>query len=331
MSNNKDYLDHILALDLGYGWTKAKYNNKVWKEPSVLGSVRRLYRENLQKDDIRFAGPNGLSYFVGNLAIRHSDVRFTTFDKSKSESWTSEILAKCAMGALAQRDEIYAITGLPLDFYFSQKKSMGEFLRKFSNTEEYTLTTGYDSNLKVKPCITKYKIVPQPLGSAMNYLLDEVGQFKDQKEAKELYVILDPGFYTLNVLVLDGLEIHKASHSDTDISISNTYKLVQEQLRDNLGKTPDVFQLDRYMLNGKYEDYDLTNATSTVALTLAGQCNMVLTSLNLNYHKLIITGGWASKIAPLIQPKDNDRKIIMGQDGNVDGYTKIALRECLVA
>jgi hypothetical protein len=167
------------------------------------------------------------------------------------------------------------------------------------------------------------------MGAAMKYLLDEQGELKDKDEAKRLLVVGDVGFHTFDILVLDGMEIHRYSHSDKEISISNAYTMIQDWLRDRTGSAPDLYQLDAYILRGEYQGIDLTDIFKQAMESLAFQVKLAIDSLNLNYHKYISTGGWASTITPMME-LPLDRVVTYDQDGNIDGYELIGRRSCLL-
>lgn len=321
------YQDKIVALDLGFGWTKAKKGENYFRQPSVVGESRTVHEDYIKDTDITY-GKN--QYFVGKLAIRHSNVRYTTLSDNKAEAWTSKILARCALAELCPDEEVFLITGLPLDFYFKQKTHMEKFLDDFRSNQDYAVTFGRSKPIKCRPAVKYSKIVPQPLGAGMHYLLNDSGELNDQSEANRIIVVADIGFHTFDLLVLDSMEIHRYSHSDTEVSVANSYKMIQEALRDKVGKSPDIYQLDAYVLYGSYQGYDLEPLISKCFHSLANQIDLAIRSLNLKFHKLILTGGWASQVLNYLPSKTND-VVCYDQHGNIFGYEKIARRICLTS
>ncbi len=188
-----------VSVDLGYGWTKAIGPNIKWKQPSVIGERRNLFEDSLKPNDIIFDN----KYFVGDLAIRQSTIRYTSTKEQKSDLWTTEVLLKTALGIIAPKDDVFLITGLPIDFYFSQKADFEKMIYKLNSSKQYLITIGGE-NIVASPYINRVKIVPQPLGSAMDYLLDEKGNFVNKEdELKDMKSYIKP--YTIE----EALEIKR--------------------------------------------------------------------------------------------------------------------------
>jgi hypothetical protein len=319
----EDVKNRMVSVDLGFGWTKGKRLDKIFRQPSVLGEPRYVHDDTIRDDDIMYGNSK---YFVGNLAVRQSNIRYYTISNNKAQSWTTKILLQCALAHLIPDQSSFVITGLPLDFFFKQKRDMEKLLDEFKHPQDFQVSFGRNNHARVRNIISQHNIVPQPLGAGMNYLLDDNGKIKDELESKQIIVVGDLGFHTFDLLVLDGMEIHRYSHSDTEISIANTYKQIQEYLRDKSGKAPDIYQLDMHILRGEYEGLDLSPLISRAFQSLANQIDFAVQSLNLNYHKLILTGGWASIIADYISNLDSKKTVVYNQDGNIDGYLKIGRR-----
>ena len=79
---------------------------------------------------------------------------------------------------------------------------MIQFITKFNSTPEHSIKFGKNAPLESKPNILKSIVTLQPMGAAMNYLLDDRGQFNDKSEANRVIVIGDIGFHTFDLLVL---------------------------------------------------------------------------------------------------------------------------------
>lgn len=307
------------AADIGYGWTKTP----TWRQPSVLGERRQLFEENIRPDDVQYIGTQG-DYFVGDLALRHSQVKYAGTAENKATTWTTKILLETALGITAPQANVYLVTGLPVDYYFKQRPAFEELLQNFNQPQPYEIQVGRHKHI-ARPWIMKYKIVPQPLGSAMNYLLDDRGQMLRPDEAKKKILIIDVGYYTLDLLIMDAMEVGKASCSPEGLGVDTAYKLIQDYLKDNIGKAPNRYEMDPHVRAGSYDSYDIKPLTAKAFEALAAQIDLEVQQLNTSFHKYIITGGWASLIADYLTiPKE--RAVIFDQLGNVQGYRKIGAR-----
>jgi plasmid segregation protein ParM len=306
------------SIDLGYGWMKGKQGKLTWREPSVLGEVKPLFEESIRTTDVIYND----RYFVGDLALRQSDVRFASTKDSKAETWTSEILLETALGILSPNEPVNLVTGLPVDFYFTQKDAFVNMLEGINESGSYHLQVGR-KRFTVNPRIQNHKIVAQPLGTAMDYLLTNDGQFENIEAAKKRLLVIDLGFYTLDLLILDAMDIGKASSSPPELGISTAYKLLRGYLKEKFGKAPDRHELDRYVIAGEYEGYDISPLIHKAFKALAAQIMLEIEGLNTKFHKYLITGGWASLIAEYLDLHDKE---VFGQMANVRGYEKIGRR-----
>lgn len=310
-----------VALDLGYGWTKGKLGTSLFRQPSVLGEVRPLFDEQKRKGDIIFNN----QYFVGGIALRQAEVKYHTIKDNKAETWTTEVLLKSALGCLAGTEQLQLVTGLPIDYFFTQKEAVEDMIARFNSTNYYTLDVYGENRITAKPTIRKHKVVPQPLGSAMDYLLDNDGKFNNVNDARKRILIIDPGYYTLDLLVLDAMEINKASCSPPGLGIDTAYRLLQQYLKEYTGNAPARYELDECVRTGEYNAYDIRPLIEKAFKALAQQIQLEIEGLNMNYHTALITGGVANLVADFL---DVPNKIILNdpQLANVRGYEKMGRR-----
>lgn len=332
MSNHL-LLDQVIPIDFGFGYSKGKFKGKMYKQPSVVGEARRLYPQDIRDNDIQLGQMKTPEvfipdYFVGDLSVRHSNTRYYSIGDDKANMWTTAIQLKAMLGYLAPGEEVFAVTGLPLDFYFDQLGAMNAFMKKNENIKPFSLQVGTNLIKDIETKIVDHHVVPQPMGACMNFLLDDRGQLRDKSEARQTIVVGDLGFHTFDLLVLVNGEIHRASHSVVDISIANAYKMVQEWLRPQVISVPDLYTLDAAMLDGHYQGISLTDILGKMCEALARQIQFAIDSLNIKFYKYIGTGGWSSLVTPLLDIKE-DNFVIYGQDGNINGYKKIGVRKCL--
>lgn len=318
------------AADMGYGYTKIWANGKNFRQPAVVGEPRKVRNEDIQKDDVRYyEGSEDLmavKYFLGDLAIRHSQVRYTSTGKDRAKAWITRVLLEAGLAATAGNTPVNLVTGLPVDYYFKQKADFEEMLRGFNDQDPFAISTGRGAAAGlIRPTINDFHIVPQPLGAFMNHHANDNGELIDVTAAKKLWLVSDFGFGTYDQLVLEGLEIKPGSGSPQGIAISEAYKLIREELTDQIGQAPDVYTLDHYIQKGlDYDGYDLTKLKEWAFNAIAAQAQNEIDSLNRNFYGHIITGGWAEDMAGRLKPMKNT--IIMDQLGNLKGYRKIGRR-----
>ncbi|GAA4878895.1 hypothetical protein GCM10023310_68730 [Paenibacillus vulneris] len=309
----------LCTVDLGFGWTKGKSNRQIYLQPSILGETKPLFEESVKDDDIVFND----DFFVGKLALRQSDVKYFSMNDNKTETWISDILLKTAIGSLCRMHECNLVTGLPVKYYFSQKDKMGKTLSLINGGDIYKIKNGLSDMFFVKPKVCNFKIVPQGLGIAIDYIFGEDGKMAKPEVAKKKILVIDLGYYTLNLLGLDKMEIMKESNTLL-LGVDSAYKLLQRYIQEYFGKSPSRYELDPFVLSGEYEGTDITPLINRAFRSLSLQIQNEIESLNIKFDYFLIGGGAANKIESNIS---HPNKFILDQLSQIRGYEKIGVRQ----
>jgi hypothetical protein len=308
-------------IDLGYGWSKGIGSGKQFFEPSIVGDARPLMDEQTRNGDMIYYDDDQ-SLFVGSLALRQSKIRYNSTGENKAETWTTAVILKTALAQLSPTGPVNFITGLPVDYYMKQKESMAQLIDGLNTSGPYRVDVIGSGFVRANPLIANYKIVPQPFGSAMDYLLGTDGKVVRMDEAKRSMLVIDIGYYTLDLLELDGMEIGKNSRSPHGLGVDTAYNLLHGYLNDRIGRAPERFEMDRNVLAGEYAGYDIRPLIKQAFQALAQQIVLEIDSLSSYYDMYLLTGG----CAPLIKDFINLPNLVMlenSQFGNVRGYGKI--------
>ncbi|WP_211747902.1 ParM/StbA family protein [Paenibacillus sp. Marseille-Q4541] len=309
----------LAVIDLGFSWTKGQRGGKVFRQPSVTGTIKNVFEEDIKGDDFVYDE----SLFVGNLASKHSDIKYFTMDKNKPEAMNTDVIMKTSLGYLGGKKPLNLLTGLPYKFYFDQKSDMENKILSFNDEPSFTLRKGKNKPVNIKLKINDLKIVPQGYGIAMDYILDDQGNIADKNIASKRILVVDLGFYTLNLLGLDKMTIMGESDS-TLTGVHKAYKLIQKQLMQAFGQTPELYQLDRFVISGKYEGYDIRPIINSAFEALAIQIMNDINSLNMRFDYYLIGGGAAGFIFRYL---DLPNKILFDQLSQINGYKKIGARK----
>ena len=308
----------LSVIDLGFSYTKAKRGGITYIQPSISGESQPLFEQNIKPNDFFYND----ELFIGNLALRHSEIKYFTLKDNKSEAMTSEVLLKTALGFLNKSQPFNMVTGLPISFYFNQLSDMEQLLDSISNSNIYSIKKGRGSYQDIKLNINKYKIVPQGYGVAMDYILDNSGKIGRREVARKRVLVVDLGFYTLNLLGLDKLEIMKESVS-AFLGVEKAYKLLRKYLLDKVGKAPAIYELDPYVISGTYEGYDIRPLIQKAFRSLAIQIQNEMDGLNIKFDYYLIGGGAAFQIFDTLNLPN---KILFDQVAQINGYGKIGVR-----
>ncbi|MFI2856961.1 hypothetical protein ACH6EH_07445 [Paenibacillus sp. JSM ZJ436] len=311
-------VDDLSVIDLGFSYTKAKKGNLVYIQPSISGDSQPMFEQNIKPNDFFYND----ELFIGNLALRHSEIKYFTLKDNKSEAMTSEVLLKTGLGYLNKSMPFNMVTGLPISFYFKQLSDMENMLESISQSEKYAIKKGKGQYTDIQLNINKYKVVPQGYGIAMDYILDENGKIGRREIARKRVLVVDLGFYTLNLLGLDKLEIMKESNS-VFLGVEKAYKLLRKYLLDKVGTAPAIYELDPYVSSGFYEGYDIKPLISKAFKSLAIQVQNEIDGLNIKFDYYLIGGGAAFQIFDSL---DLPNKILFDQISQIRGYEKVGVR-----
>lgn len=308
----------LCVIDLGFSYTKAKKGSKLYVQPSISGEPQPLFEQNIKPNDFFY----NEELFIGDLALRHSDIKYFTLKNNKGEAMTSEVLMKTGLGYLNQSQPFKMVTGLPISFYFNQLSDMETMLDTLGKSEKYLIKKGKGKYTEIKLNIDKYKIVPQGYGIAMDFLLNPDGKLEKKQIAKKKILVIDLGFYTLNLLGLDKLEIMKESTSSL-LGVEKAYKILRKYLQELTGKAPAIYELDPFVISGTYEGYDIKPLISKAFKSLATQIQNEVDGLNINFDYYLIGGGAAHQIFNVL---DFPNKILFDQIAQIRGYEKVGVR-----
>ncbi|MBT2760006.1 ParM/StbA family protein [Paenibacillus sp. ISL-20] len=308
----------LSVIDLGFSYTKAKRGGITYIQPSISGEAQPLFEQNIKPNDFFY----NEELFVGNLALRHSEIKYFTLKDNKSEAMTSEVLLKTGLGYLNKSQPFNMVTGLPISFYFNQLTDMEQMLNSISSSNVYSIKKGKGAYTDINLNINKYKIVPQGYGVAMDYILDDSGKIGRRDVARKKVLVVDLGFYTLNLLGLDKLEIMKESVS-VFLGVEKAYKLLRKYLLDKIGKAPAIYELDPYVISGIYEGYDIRPLIQKAFRSLAIQVQNEIDGLNIKFDYYLIGGGAAFQIFDNLHLPN---KILFDQIAQINGYGKIGVR-----
>ncbi|QWU14194.1 hypothetical protein SAMN04487895_101484 [Paenibacillus sophorae] len=312
-------MSNICALDLGFGWTKGSYNNRVYLQPSIIGESKELFDDSIKPDDFIYGEDQ---YFVGKLALRQSDIKYFTMKDNKAEASTSSAITETALGYLIGNSAANVISGLPIKFYFKQKEHFEESLMKINDKDKYTIKKGNRGSYYVNPKIINLKLTPQGKGIAMDYLLKDDGTLDKISEAKKNILVIDLGFFTLNLLGLSKMETMKES-TTLLLGVDNAYKLLQSYIQKAIGKSPARYELDPFVVSGVYEGYNIKPFIEKAFKSLANQIQNEIDGLNINFDLYLVAGGAAHQI---IHHLNLPNKILLDQLSQVRGYRKMGER-----
>ena len=328
----------VAGVDIGFGFTKATDGKEFVLFKSILGEVTDIqFSLPIVKSE---AGPclhvllDGRSYFVGDFAEQHSTTRQFTLDQEKLLSEFCKVLALTAMGYLYKdTTPVNIITGLPVGYY----REFNQRLSKMLKGQHEISFQKHDGSIDVTCVnINNLRIIPQPLGSIFNLLMDENGKITNRELAKQKIGVIDIGFRTTDFCIFHGLQYVERGSSTTDTGISKTFNVIAKKLREESKVNVELYRLYKAIETGfikirgkefnisKIRDAVFAHAASIIASDLDR-----LWADDWDVDVIIISGGGAMELTNFLKPLITGNILPLETNidvrlNNVQGYYKYA-------
>jgi plasmid segregation protein ParM len=330
----------IVGIDIGFGFTKATNGRETVVFKSIYGDASDLQFwmdfGNQSLSDFFHVSIDGRSYFVGDLAEQQSNVLNFTLDQDKLISEFVKILALTCTGVFLKKDAeinvpINIVSGLPIGYYKAYHERFNDIL------------TGHHSVVYHKPdgtkevkevYINKVKMLPQPLGSLMNLLFDDQGQVVNTQMADQKIGVVDIGFRTTDLTIMDRLRYIDRASRTMDTGISKAFAIIANKLREACGVGVQLYRLYRAAEAGtikmKGKGLNFMKIRDQVYSQLAGSIAGDIERLwadDWDIDAIVLTGGGSMELAKYLNPliAGNIRPVINSIDArlnNVQGYLK---------
>ncbi len=327
-----------IGVDVGFGFTKATAGGEYIIFKSIIGEYADIQfhlglEENTWEDNLQIRLEDNM-YFLGELAEKQSSVQQYTLDQSKLVGEFVKILAVAAIGLLTEeRETVSVVTGLPVGYYRRDARRVQEILKGVHRIE-YLGDQGKGTEKQIN--VAKIKIIPQPMGSVFNLLLDEEGSPTNKKIASQKIGVVDIGFRTTDFVLLDHLRYIERGSSTTDNGMSRCFSLIANKLRQKTGVSVELHRLYNAIFTGSIrirgKEYNITNLKNRVyshfASQIANDINRIWEN-DWDIDLIILTGGGAKELFEYIKPLvEGNLLLVEGRTdprlNNVLGYLKYA-------
>lgn len=252
---------NILAADYGYGDVKIFDGKENIKFQSLLSRARKIRFVNeisggkeLEKIHVRIDGED---WFVGDLAYRQGSEIIQVLNKEKFGHKSTDILIKTALSFMARKlsgnpKKFHTITGLPVSVCSSENIKMLENSLQGEHAAEFNWELLGKPSEKIEYKVDKVKVIPQPMGTLFDLVLDDKGQVKETDDALDLaegsIAIIDIGFGTTDFMISEGFEyIDKYSRS-INSAVSNVCANLSNRISEDLKEEIPIYEMQRHLL-----------------------------------------------------------------------------------
>lgn len=322
-----------IGIDLGLGFVKTTDGRTDYIFPSVVGAGQEL---TFQSELTSFTEPvdnlaitvAGKKYFIGELAIRQSEILSRSLSDNHAQEKNTKIilLAVLALYCEGDRGDFNVITGLPPGFYLANKDDLAALIQ---GTHQVVFNMdGIDRKKTIT--VSKVKIIPQPMGTLFHQIFDARGAIRDKELARSKVGIIDIGYRTTDFVLVDKLEyIDKLSITKTT-AMSNVYGIISDYLHREFHMFKEDFDIEGIIRKGELkldgEVHSLAAIKKEAAEELAFK---ILTELNSIWDKrtldtILLSGGGGAALADYLLPELKTAVPAENpQTANVRGYLKL--------
>lgn len=326
----------ILAIDIGYGYTKALTQHGQVLIPSMVGPAEAIRFES----DIIAENSHGIAlevdgrgYFVGEQAEVQSASASQTLDVTRTGSAEQKALFYAVVSELLKTSdtEVAVVTGLPVGDYDDRNKGIlrgmfqgrHEVRRKGRRPRAFTVTGVY--------------IIPQAMGSLFALVLDRRGKLVDSDLAGGRVGIVDVGTLTTNYVLVDRLRYVEVGSDSVTSGVGEMLQKVVKDLKREYGLdwALQLRKVDLAVQRREVEVYgDRVNISGIVAPHLDALADTILSKAHtlwgsgVDLKAVILTGGGSRELAPYFRKAYPHVRTVPGdpQFANVVGYLRSGLR-----
>jgi plasmid segregation protein ParM len=330
----------VIGIDIGFGFTKATNGKETIIFKSIFGDASEIqfwadFGDSSPTDHIHVA-IDGKSYFVGDLAEQQSSVLNFTLDQERLISDYVRILALTVTGLFFNSNTpinvpINVVSGLPIGYFKQNHERFNEILTGHHSVT-YHSHNGEKTTREIY--INKVRMLPQPLGSILNNLMDADGKIVDEDLAAQKVGVVDIGFRTTDFTVLDHLRYIDRGSRTIDTGISKGFSVISNKLREKCGVGVELYRLYKAAEEGtiKMRGHGFSfekirdQVYSQLAATIANDLDRLWAD-DWDIDTIILTGGGCRELAKYLQPliAGNVMPVDLNADprlNNVLGYAK---------
>jgi plasmid segregation protein ParM len=330
----------ILGIDVGFGFTKATNGKDTFIFKSIFGEDADIqfwadFGDDTPTDHIHVT-IDGKSYFIGDLAEQQSSVLHFTLDQEKLITDYVKILSLAVAGMFLDKNgainvPINLVSGLPIGFFKQNHERFNELLTGHHSVT-YHSQNGQETTKELH--INKVRMLPQPLGSVLNLLMDDNGKIVNKTLANQKIGVVDIGFRTTDFTILDRLRYIDRGSRTMESGIAKGFSVIANKLREKCGVSVELYRLYNAAETGsikmrgnrvnfvKIRD----EVYSQLAASIANDIDR-LWAADWDIDAIILTGGGCRDLAQYLRPQitGNIIPVETNRDprlNNVLGYIK---------
>jgi plasmid segregation protein ParM len=329
-------MTEILAVDIGYGYTKAMTPKSHTVLPSMVGPAETIRFES----DIIAANGHGIAvevdgrfFFVGEQAALQSASASQTLDVTRTGSTEQKALFYAVASDLVRTttEQIVVVSGLPVaDYDERNKKELRDMLKG-----EHVVARQGKRRRHFE--VTNVYAIPQAVGTLFALVLDRRGTLVDSDLAGGRVGIVDIGTLTTNYVLVDRLRYVEVESDSITTGMSEMLQKVAKDLKrlHNLDWGLQLGKVDQAVRARAVEVYgDRVNIAGVIDPHLEALADTIVSKARslwgsgVDLKAVVLTGGGSLELAPYVRRAYPHTRTAGGdpQFANVTGYLRAGLR-----
>ncbi|MFO7707755.1 MAG: ParM/StbA family protein [Desulfobacterales bacterium] len=307
-------MQQVLGIDIGFGFTKATNGRDTIIFKSLSGDAADIqywadFGDSQPADQIHVS-IDGKSYFIGELAEQQSSAPTYTLDQDRLIADYVRILALTAAGLLIQNGmvnvPVNVVSGLPIGHFRRHHERFNDLL-----TGQHSVTYHSPNGQSVSKSIyiNKVRMLPQPLGSILNLLMDDQGRITQREVAAQKIGVVDIGFRTTDFCIMDRLRHIDRGSRTIDSGMSKAFGLIAQKLQEKCGVAVELYRLYQAVedgtirMRGKAVNFSAIrdNVFEQLASGIAGEIDR-LWAHDWDIDMILLTGGGSRELARHLRP-----------------------------
>ncbi|ACL06649.1 conserved hypothetical protein [Desulfatibacillum aliphaticivorans] len=328
----------VLGIDIGFGFTKATNGKEFLMFKSLLGEAAEIpFRANLANSSFTenlHVTVDEQTFFVGDFAERQSGVRQSTLDQDLLVQEFAKVLALTAAGIFSEKyAPMNVVSGLPVGYFTEYKEAFVKAILGH-HTVNYHKADGSVVTRRIN--INRVRMIPQPMGSVLNLLMDERGRITDRDLANKKVGVVDVGFKTTDFIIFDKLQFITRGSRTIDTGISDIFRTIANKLRKQVDVSLELYRLYDPVSKGSIrirgQELELAEIRDHVYAQAAGEIADEINQIwadDWDMDTVVLTGGGGMELAKHLQPLIAGNVVGIPNDvdarlNNVQGYLKFA-------
>lgn len=340
-----------VAVDIGYGYVKA-ISGETGKRvvfPSLVGRGHELGLVDLfgkRKNGVNniHIVYEGNEYFVGDLAEKESGTVSRVFEQERFDHLYTKILLNTAIQLVTEgkAKNVNVSTGLPLDFYQSQRKDFRKSIIGVQPVIEWKAGELNEQSKRLN--IENALVFPQGASAIFSALINGRNRYAhpDLMNTGNLIALIDIGFRTTDYVVIEIQEdssfIPQVRLSGTiDDGVVNLHQQVEQAYRHKTGGA-DLNEYHKMrILNNGYITFKgerisfletITSSKQSIASNISDRLKAVWVEETDLFDEIFIAGGGGKFFHKNLQSHFDNRLTLIeeSQFANAIGYLRLGNR-----